>query len=360
MWWLITACTPEPPIVVASSGPHTTSLEVQTAEGVRWTLDGDDRGVVVSPLDLTDAGHGAHTLTFVQPGLFADSAPTQLDIELDQRGPVATAYGASSVEQGHTLALKLTYDEPPVRRTLSFLDRERTLYPFENGERVLIGVPIRTEAGSHALILETEDAHGNVLRQTLAIDVVAVDWPFTGKLPLSKKKASVPSEAVQRMRSERDPVYAEERPEALWMGPMTMPVEGRHTSAFGTYREYPDGRRSHHDAEDISRKPWTPIHAAHDGHIALARSQAVHGNAVLLAHGQGVVSLYSHMAALDVEEGQQIQQGDRIGWLGSTGRSTGPHLHFGVVVDEVPVDPMQWIDEGFDRFPAAGHPFRAR
>lgn len=353
LWWRLLACAPPALDVVVADGPHRHRVPVTVrtdAAHIAWATDGVERGVLEpgeGVLDVAGLAHGVHTLVFSARTTLSRTATVEVPVTLDHEGP-AVLLGAVSrrVEQGHTLPVFLSADEPAELR-LVFLDRERPLYPVEGGQRALVGVPIRTEPGPHPLVVEAVDALGNRSRWTASVEVEPVDWPFTGKLPLSKKKAEVAQPDVERMRAERDPVYAEDLPEARWDGPATLPVEGTHTSAFGTYREYPDGRRSHHDAEDIARKPGVPVLAAMPGTVRLARMQAVHGNAVLLAHGQGVVSLYSHLQALGVEEGREVARGDTLGLLGSTGRSTGPHLHWGIVVDEVPVDPMQWLTTDF-------------
>lgn len=323
-------------------------LEIRADGPVDWRLaDRHGRGGPGGiDLPLQGLPSGVHPVTVRAGGLLRSTAVT-VELTVDHTAPALDlGRTPTSVEQGHTLPVTLTLDEPG-QVTLTVLGRQRVLHEVDGTHRALVGIPIRTPAGPLALELTTEDALGNQSRSTVALVVESVDWPFTGKLPLSRKKANVPSEAVQRMRDERDPVYAENPAGAHWTGVFQLPVRGRHTSAFGTYREYPDGRRSHHDAEDIGAKPWTPVVAAGSGIVSLARMQAVHGNAVLLTHGHGVVSLYSHLAGLDVTEGQRVEAGQRLGWVGSTGRSTGPHLHWGVVVDQVPVDPMQWLETDF-------------
>ncbi len=176
-------------------------------------------------------------------------------------------------------------------------------------------MPIRTEAGPQPLVITAEDALGNRAEHTVSVHIESVDWPFTGKLPLSKKKAKVEAPAMALMRAERDTVYARPTPDAQRTATMALPVHDsvQYTSPFGTYREYPDGKRSHHDAEDLSRKRGTPIYEAGDGTVALAHEQAVHGNAVLVDHGHKVVTLYSHLHTLEVESGQRVKTGVRLG-----------------------------------------------
>lgn len=351
MIWLLTACAPPPLSIAGPSGPLAREVTVTvTGTEATWSVGERTRGRLTPgehTLDVSDLPTGPHTLTFSARTLLSRSAVETLTIEVDHSPPVIELAAVSrQVEQGHTLGVHVRVsEEAEVQAT--FLERDRPLYPVDTGLRALVGVPIRTPAGPHPLVLVATDRLGNRTTSTVPVEVLPVDWPITGKLPLSKAKASVPSEAIVTMRSERDPIYAEDTPQPHFTGPMQLPLDGRHTSVFGSFREYPDGKRSHHDAEDISRKPGTPILAAADGVVRLARMQAVHGNATLIAHGQGVVSLYSHQLKHLVREGDEVVAGQEIGLLGSTGRSTGPHLHWGVVVDEVPVDPMEWLAAGF-------------
>lgn len=351
LFWTLAACAPPPLSITAPDGVRARHVEVTVAgsETTWWMNDvaRDTLSPGVHTLDVAELPTGTHTLTFRSRTLVSRAAVVPLQITVDHSPPVVELGAVSRrVEQGHTLGLHLRTDED-ANVSATFLDRERQLYPADDGLRALVGVPIRTPAGSHPLTLNATDRFGNQATFTVPIEVLPVDWPVTGKLPLSKSKATVPSESIVKMRSERDPIYAEDLLQPRFFGPMQLPLDGRHTSVFGSFREYPDGKRSHHDAEDISRKPGTPIVASADGIVRLARMQAVHGNATLLAHGQGVVSLYSHQLQHRVEEGDVVKAGQVIGLLGSTGRSTGPHLHWGVVVDEVPVDPMEWLEAGF-------------
>ncbi len=250
--------------------------------------------------------------------------------------------------QGHTLPVLLRTDEPATL-SVTLLERARSVFPIADDTwRALVGVAIRTPAGPARLVVTATDQAGNRATVETEVQVEGVDWPFTGPLPMSRAAARVEPEGIVRMRAERDAVYRTSTPRPLWSGPLQVPVEGgTHTSPYGSFREYPDGSRSYHDAEDIARRRGVPVHAAGSGTVALARSQSLHGNAVLLNHGQKVVTLYSHLDRVDVTEGQAVVPGTLLGSMGSTGRTTGPHLHWGIVVDEVAVDPMEWTTDDF-------------
>lgn len=85
--------------------------------------------------------------------------------------------------------------------------------------------------------------------------------------------------------------------------------------------------------------------ATNRGRVLLARDDFnLHGKTVLLDHGQGVMSIYLHLSLINVDEGMEVEKGDVIGLVGSTGLATGPHLHFGIYVHGVPVNPIPWIE----------------
>jgi murein DD-endopeptidase MepM/ murein hydrolase activator NlpD len=114
-----------------------------------------------------------------------------------------------------------------------------------------------------------------------------------------------------------------------------LPEGGR----FG-HRRIVNGRtRSPHGGIDYAAPGGTPILAAADGTVAMAADQFFGGNAVFLDHGDGLVTMYMHMSRVDVADGQPVRRGDRLGAIGSTGRATGPHLHFGVRWRGARVDP---------------------
>ena len=123
------------------------------------------------------------------------------------------------------------------------------------------------------------------------------------------------------------------------------PVSGRLTSGFG-YRADPfTGRRTHHNGVDIANDLNTPIGAARSGTVSHVGWSNLYGNFVIISHpGDGYQSLYAHLSRATVSTGQYIGQGDRIGLMGSTGYSTGSHLHFAILQNNGrAVDPMEYL-----------------
>lgn len=125
--------------------------------------------------------------------------------------------------------------------------------------------------------------------------------------------------------------------------PSVAPVKGILTSGFGSRRDPITGRRTFHPALDIAAPPGREVHAPADGIVTRAGRIGGLGNAVYISHGFGVNTRFGHMSKLAVKPGDRVHRGDLIGYVGSTGRSTGYHLHYEVHVDGKPINPLGYI-----------------
>lgn len=126
--------------------------------------------------------------------------------------------------------------------------------------------------------------------------------------------------------------------------PSRLPVEGAHFSSLFGSRIHPvTGRRKDHHGLDMAAPSGTPIFATADGRIEMAKWYGGYGNYVQIDHGGEVETRYGHMSRMNVSAGQPVKKGDLIGWVGSTGRSTGPHLHYEVRIAGEPVDPEPYL-----------------
>jgi murein DD-endopeptidase MepM/ murein hydrolase activator NlpD len=126
-----------------------------------------------------------------------------------------------------------------------------------------------------------------------------------------------------------------------WRIPFLTPVEEYRPANFGARRVINGHPRMPHAAVDITLPAGTPVRAIADGRVAFAGDQFFGGQSVVIDHGGGVFSVSYHLKEFSVAEGQEIFRGARIGSVGSTGRATGPHLHFGVRVPGGRVDPTR-------------------
>jgi murein DD-endopeptidase MepM/ murein hydrolase activator NlpD len=153
----------------------------------------------------------------------------------------------------------------------------------------------------------------------------------------------------QSLSAELDQVefQLEERRRWLSATPSIAPVKGLLTSWFGNRRDPINGRRENHPAVDIAAPPGKPVLATADGIVTQAADIGDGlGTAVSLSHGFGMTTRYGHMSRVNVKKGQMVKRGEVIGFVGSTGRSTGYHLHYEVLQDGNPVDPLAFILDG--------------
>lgn len=143
-------------------------------------------------------------------------------------------------------------------------------------------------------------------------------------------------------------------PEKLWSGKFLRPNQGEVSSGYGIRRYYNGvfAKDYYHRGIDYAGGQGSAIVAPAAGRVVLIGRESqgfrVHGNCVGLDHGQGVESIYIHMSRIDVKEGDFVKPGQRIGAVGATGSATGPHLHWGVFVHSLAVDPTPWRTGTFE------------
>jgi hypothetical protein len=154
----------------------------------------------------------------------------------------------------------------------------------------------------------------------------------TGVLTVPPRFVTPPAEVLKRIQQEaalKKTVFAT-RSARRWKGPFAAPADAPHTSPFGTRRTYNSKTRSIHQGLDFRAPTGTEVVATHTGQVLLAREMYYEGGFVVLDHGEGLFSLYMHLSAFSVNEGETVAQSQPIARSGASGRVTGPHLHFGV------------------------------
>ena len=126
--------------------------------------------------------------------------------------------------------------------------------------------------------------------------------------------------------------------------PSGLPVSGYVTDGFGMRRNPFNGEgREVHEGLDIAVDFGTPVSATADGLVIYAAPHAGYGNLVIVYHSNGVTTRYGHLSRITVEAGQQIKRGEQVGHAGSTGRSTGTHVHYEIRENDQPVDPATYM-----------------
>ena len=278
---------------------------------------------------------------------------------VSDNSPPELVIAASSLvaKQGRTLGVWVRSDEPIDRFRGLLLKQERTFHPLDATEgepggrdfRALVGVPHDATLGRTGIELLARDLAGNVRRVLLAVTIEDGEFAQGGSIQLTEEqtKAREQTERIRAVNLARKEAFADPEPRQLWSDRFILPVRGRHTSTFGKFRTYSDGAKKHHFGVDIANRTGTPVFAAASGKVVLAEEQQIYGNVVIVHHGQGVATSYNHLQDIGVGVGDIVERGHRVGTVGSTGQSTGPHLHWGMAVDGTAVDAEQWVDRDF-------------
>jgi murein DD-endopeptidase MepM/ murein hydrolase activator NlpD len=210
----------------------------------------------------------------------------------------------------------------------------------------LVGIPLSATPGEASVTVRADGAT-RTLRYTVADKRYAEQ-----RLKVSPKTVDLSPEDEARFESERThqrevmatftppPTTWSTAPEALRM---QVPTPGRRSSSFGLRRVFNGQARNPHSGMDIAAATGTPVVAPLAGRVMDTGDYFFNGNTVWLDHGGGLLSMVCHLSAIAVQVGDAVAVGQRVGAVGATGRVTGPHLHWGVMLNRTMVDPALFI-----------------
>jgi murein DD-endopeptidase MepM/ murein hydrolase activator NlpD len=210
------------------------------------------------------------------------------------------------------------------------------------GWRTVLGTDPTTTPGRHTIVVEATARSGVRVLVRRQVTVLRVAFP-TRRITFDPETASLLTpENVERERRRVRQALREVYPTQLWDDPLLPPLEVAVSSPYGVLSFYQGQVRGFHAGADFPAPEGTPVRAAATGIVRLAESLPLSGNAVFIDHGIGVVTTYQHLSEISVGVDQRVRKGEVIGRVGSTGLATGPHLHWGLRVNGVRVDPMPW------------------
>lgn len=232
--------------------------------------------------------------------------------------------------------------------TGQFLGRELRVIKRDAGMRhnILIGIPMFTKMSVYPLTLELTNDMGQ--SSSIAANVQVISGGYgrqTIKIADSELLAPAVEEEEFALLALMTGGFNLER---SWTARLSLPATASINAIFGTLRSYngsPFNR--YHGGVDFAGAPGTSILAAADGTVVMVDRLQIRGNTTVIDHGWGLFTLYAHQDETLVEPGADVTSGQVIGTVGSTGRSTGPHLHWESWLNGVNVDPMQWVEEDF-------------
>lgn len=204
----------------------------------------------------------------------------------------------------------------------------------------IVGIPLSASLGEHAVTVR--DADG---RREIKFNVGSRQYASQSlKVPpgqVNLSEADLARVGAEHARIDRVlDGFTEPPPETLRLA---QPVPGARSSSFGSRRIFNGEARNPHTGMDIAAPVGTPVQVPIAGTVVDTGDYFFNGNTVLVDHGRGLISMYCHLSAIDVKTGQRLAAGTRIGAVGKTGRATGPHLHWGLSLNRVWVDPELFV-----------------
>ncbi len=189
---------------------------------------------------------------------------------------------------------------------------------------------VRISYSGGSKIIDINVTNGNYKSETLTVAPSKVT-------PNKKQKERTTREYKEAMK-----IYGTFTKKRYWKQPFIDPMDSYITSQFGTARMYNNSLKSYHSGMDYRAAIGTPLHATNDGVIVIAKDRYYAGNSVVIDHGEGIYSCYYHLSKLHVKVGDKVKQGDILGLSGMTGRVTGPHLHYAIMLNGTQVDPLHF------------------
>ncbi|MCY3796633.1 MAG: LysM peptidoglycan-binding domain-containing protein [Chloroflexi bacterium] len=236
----------------------------------------------------------------------------------------------------------------PVTISGKFMGRELRVIAREDGKRhnILIGIPMFTELNVYPMTLQLQDEFGQSTPIDASVQVIAGGY---GRQTIRISDSELLAPAVEEEETALLALYTGRfTDERSWINSLSLPAAAPINAVFGTLRSYngsPFDR--YHGGVDFAGAPGTSILAAADGEVIMVNRLHIRGNTTLIDHGWGLYTLYAHQDETLVQLGEAVATGQVIGTVGSTGRSTGPHLHWEAWLNGVNIDPMQWVQEVF-------------
>lgn len=205
----------------------------------------------------------------------------------------------------------------------------------------LVGIPLDTEPGSHPVRITAGDGgHEHPLW------VAAKHYPTQRLRIVDDRMVTPPAEIAARIASEQQRIDAWKRTYSAEPAPDTrfdLPANGPRSARFGVKRVLNGAPRSPHSGLDVAVGVGAPLRAPAAGTVLAVADLYFAGKTVVIDHGRGVLTLYAHLSRIDVAEGQALARGEAFGASGVSGRITGPHLHWVVIVGGTSVDPELFL-----------------
>ncbi len=256
---------------------------------------------------------------------------------------------------GDVALLVLRCEEAPESVSVRLAGAPLLLFPFPEltgGSEApasaiagLVGIDVAASTGTRKVVWRAKLPDGHAESGSLVLSVEPRDFP-TQRIQVARRFDELDAKTLTRTAEEQRrilEVLSRRSPQRLWRGSFAAPVSGC-GSGFGSRRLVNGHASSPHSGLDIGATVGTPVLASNAGTVALADTLFFAGGTVILDHGLGLFTIYSHLSEISVSPGQRVDKGQPIARSGATGRVTGPHVHWAVKLAGARVDPTVLVE----------------
>lgn len=231
-------------------------------------------------------------------------------------------------------------------KSLAYVQQGRTV-PFmydqsAHAHTAILGIDLDESPGAKEMHIKIVSSNGHELTKKISFTVLAKDFS-TQHLSLPESKVTLSSNDLARHEQEQaivDRIFTNTSSVKLRGTGFIQPVKGASDTPFGVRRFMNNKPRNSHSGIDFKADQGAPVVASSDGIITYTGDHFFSGNSIFIDHGLGIITMYFHLSSILAKPGESVQKGAVIGRVGSTGRSTGPHLHWGMRINNQRVDPM--------------------
>jgi murein DD-endopeptidase MepM/ murein hydrolase activator NlpD len=264
-----------------------------------------------------------------------------LVIAAQQERPLQISVSPSAIGPGDVVRIRV--DGQPGDRISGSVFGQQLAFGFDAGRaewRALAGVDLEAKPGTHTMRVVRNGKES----ATRTITIAPKEFPVR-RLKVAPGFVDPSPEALEQIGRDNKlltAAYAQVTP-PRWSEPFLLPVDGRPTSNFGSRSYYNGQARSPHAGVDFMSGTGTPVKSPSHGRVALAALLYFTGNTVIVDHGARLFSVFAHLSAIRVKEGDTVMPEAVVGLVGATGRVTGPHLHWSVRLNGARVDPLSLV-----------------
>jgi murein DD-endopeptidase MepM/ murein hydrolase activator NlpD len=254
--------------------------------------------------------------------------------------PLTVTTNAPTARPGDVVVLTISGANAGETVRVHAFNRDVPSFAAAATRRALVGIDLDVRPGIYTIAATAGDRRATstlrIVRRAFATRKLTVDPAF-----VNPPESELPR--IERERMQLEKLWQSWTTEKLWDGAFEPPVPEPANSAFGTRSILNGEPRSPHGGADFPSPAGTPIKAPNAGRVVVADALYFTGNTVVVDHGLGLYSLFAHMTEMQVHLGDTVKTGQILGTVGSTGRVTGPHLHWAVRLDGARVDPVSLI-----------------